>query len=145
MASPQEIIGVCREQRKIRANASDSHRFVQAVAAAFRVALAGTADDIMAQIAGPDWTQHGMDSAAAADAAAAGELVVGGMTSRALGSVHGHVVVVVDGERSRNKYPRAYWGSLNPNIRDAGERGTTLNFSFPQGDRDHVVYASRAV
>ena len=145
MALPQEIIRVCREQRAIPENADDCHKFVEAVAAKFDVLLAGTADDIMAQIAGPEWTQLGTDGVAAADAADAGELVIGGMTARALGSAHGHVVVVVQGELNRGKYPTAYWGSLNPNIRDAGERGTTLNFSFSQADRDEVIYASRAV
>ena len=145
MALPQDIIRICREKRAIPENANDCHKFVEAVAAALDVVLAGTADDILAQIAGPDWTQLGTDGVAAADAAAAGELVIGGMTARALGSAHGHVVVVVDGELNRGEYPTAYWGSLNPNIRDDGARGTTLNFSFSRSDRDEVVYASHAV
>jgi hypothetical protein len=39
----------------------------------------------------------------------------------------------------------AYWGSLNPNIREDGGLGKTINFSFSAADRDAVVYASRAV
>lgn len=145
MALPEDIIRVCREKREIAANANDCHKFVEDVAAAFTVTLTGTADDIMAQIAGPGWMQHGNDGVAAAEAAAAGGLVIGGMTAQALGSAHGHVVVVVDGELNRGKYPTAYWGSLNPNIREDGGLGKTINFSFSTADRDKVVYASRAV
>jgi hypothetical protein len=99
----------------------------------------------MGQIAGPGWAQHGDDGVAAAAAAKAGQLVVAGMTSQALGSAHGHVVIVVDGPLNRGLYPTAYWGSLNPSIRPKGAVGATLNFSFSEADRDDVVYASHSV
>jgi len=107
--------------------------------------MTGNADQIMTQISGSDWTQHGDDGIAAATAAAAGELVVAGMTSQALGSDHGHVVIVVAGPLNRGLYPTAYWGSLNPRIRPDGALGKTINFSFSEDDRDNVVYASRVV
>lgn len=145
MALPADIIQVCEDKRQVPANANDCGLFVKAVCAEFRVPLTGNADQIMAQIGGPEWTQLGTDGAAAAAAAAAGELVVGGMTSVELGDAHGHVVIVVDGEPSRRRYPVAYWGSLNPAIRDEGGFGTTINFSFSRAVRDQVVYASRSV
>ncbi len=145
MAEPEDIIQVCRDMRAVQANANDCNLFAKAVCAKFNVVLTGNADAIMGQIAGPEWTQHGNDGVAAAAAATAGELVVGGMTSQALGGAHGHVVIVVDGPLNRDLYPTAYWGSLNPSIRPNGAAGTTLNFSFSAGDRDNVVYASRSV
>jgi hypothetical protein len=142
MARPAEIIEACRDMRAVEANANDCHKFAAAVAATFGVTLVGTADQIMAQIQGPGWTQHLTDGAAAAAAAAAGELVIAGMTSQALDDAHGHVVVVVEGELNRGKYPVAYWGSLNERIRPNGGLGKTINFSFSTLDRDNVIYAS---
>lgn len=146
MAEPEKIIAACHKARQVLANVNDCHKFVEAVSADFAVTLTGTGDDIMAQIAGPGWTRHGMDGPSAAAAAAEeGELVIAGMTAAGLGDAHGHVVVVVDGELAHGKYPTAFWGSLNPSIRAAGGLGTTLNFAFSQTDRDRVVYASRPV
>jgi hypothetical protein len=145
MAQSEDIIRVCREIRAVSANANDCNKFVTAVAGGFNVTLLGTADEIMAEITGQGWTQHGKSGAAAAAAADAGELVIGGMTSEALGDAHGHVVVVVKGELNRGKYPVAYWGSLNPRIRPDGALGKTINFSFTEDDRDNVIYASRIV
>lgn len=145
MARPEDIIEVCRNLRAVEANADDCNLFVKAVCAAFDVTLTGNADAIMGQIAGPGWTQHDNDGVAAAEAAKAGELVVAGMTSEALDSAHGHVVIVVDGPLNRGLYPTAYWGSVNPSIRPKGGLGATLNFSFSEADRDDVVYASRPV
>ncbi len=145
MADPQDIIRECSEARAVAANAGDCHKFVEAVAAALRVVLTGTADQVMAQIAGPGWSQHGTDGAAAAAAAEAGDLVIGGMTSERLGDAHGHVVVVVAGPLAHGRYPTAYWGSLNPRVRPDGGLGKTINFSFSEVDRDGVVYASRPV
>jgi hypothetical protein len=143
MVTPEDINACCREKRTVVANANDCNHFVKAVCGEFGITLVGSADPIIAQITGPGWTHHGTSGPRAAAAAAAGELVIGGMSSTALGDAHGHVVVVVDGPLDRDKYPTAYWGSLNPRIRDAGAAGTTINFSFSQADRDKVVYASR--
>jgi hypothetical protein len=49
------------------------------------VALNGTADQMIAEISESGWTQHGKDGQAAREAAKAGALVVGGMTSQDLG------------------------------------------------------------
>jgi len=142
MARPEDIIAVCIEQRSIEENANDCNRFVKAVCTEFQVTLTGNADSIMAQITGPGWTQYDTDGPRAAAAAAAGELVIGGMTSDALEDAHGHVVVVVAGPLGHGKYPTAYWGSINPVIRNDGAAGTTINFSFSRADRDNVIYAS---
>jgi hypothetical protein len=82
---------------------------------------------------------------AAKEAAVHGALVVGGMTSQALGDAHGHVVIVVKGPLALGRYPTAYWGSENAAIRPDGALGKTINFSFSTADRDNVVYASRAI
>ena len=145
MAQSDEIIGACRQLRAITANADNCNLFAVAVAQRFDVALRGTADQIMETVTGADWTQHGTDGKVASQAAQAGALVVGGMTSQALGDAHGHVVIVVAGPLNRDKYPTAYWGSQNAAIRPAGALGTTINFSFSVADRDKVIYASRSV
>ena len=49
----------------------------------------------------------------ASEAARNGALVVGGMTSEALGDAHGHVLIVVKGPLAVDEYPSAYWGSEN--------------------------------
>jgi hypothetical protein len=145
MTSPDDIIAACRQLRAVAANANDCNLFVIALAARFEVTLRGNADAIMATITGAGWTQHGTDGKAAGEAAATGALVIGGMTSEALGGAHGHVVVVVNGPLNRDKYPTAFWGSLNPTIRPAGALPTTINFSFTEADRDKVIYASQVV
>jgi hypothetical protein len=146
MADPNDIIQACRQLRNAPSNASQCNSFVIAVAENFGVRLSGTADQIIAQITeSPDWTQHGNDGKAASTAAENGALVVGGMTSQDLGEAHGHVVVIVNGKPAQEKYPVAYWGSLNARIRPDGALGKTINFSFSVKDRDSVVYASRAV
>lgn len=122
----------------------DCNAFVKAVAAKVGVTLTGDADAILSQVQGPGWTSYGTDGVAASNAAAAGKLVIAGMTSDELGDDHGHVVVVVapTGPLGHDKYPYAYWGSLNSAIRSDGGIGTTLNFSFNKTDRDKVRYAS---
>jgi hypothetical protein len=145
MAQSDEIKGACRQLRAIAANADNCNQFVVMVAERFHVTLHGNADQIMATVTGADWTHHGTDGKAASEAAETGALVVGGMTSAALGDAHGHVVIVVAGPLNRDKYPTAYWGSQNAAIRPAGALGTTINFSFTVADRDKVIYASRSV
>jgi hypothetical protein len=146
MADPNEIIQACRQLRHEGSNASQCNSFVIAVAQKFGVRLSGTADQIIEQITeSPNWTQLRTDGKAASMAADNGALVVGGMTSQHLGEAHGHVVVVVKGKPDRDKYPVAYWGSMNARIRRDGALGKTINFSFSAEDRDNVVYASIAV
>ena len=146
MADPNDIIDACRQLRNDGSNASQCNSFVIAVAARFGVPLSGTADQIIDHITdGANWTQHGKDGKAASEAAESGALVVGGMTSQDLADEHGHVVIVVKGKPDRDKYPPAYWGSLNARIRPDGALGKTINFSFSRERRDSVVYASRMV
>lgn len=145
MRDPDDIIKACVELRKIASNASECNEFVIAVAAKFGVTLSGNADHIMAEITELPWTQYGNNGKEASAAAENGALVIGGMTSEALGDAHGHVVVVVKGELGRDKYPVAYWGSENQHIRPDGALGKTVNFSFSVADRDNVVYASRDI
>lgn len=141
MRNPDEIIEVCREVRAVPANAASCNEFVNAVASRCGVTLSGNADQIMREITSSPWEQLGHDGVKASAAAANGALVVGGMTSRALGDTHGHVVIVVKGPLARGKYPTAYWGTQNPRIRPDGGLGTTINFSFNTNDRDRVTYA----
>jgi hypothetical protein len=145
MANANNIINACKQARKVPANVDNCNLLVLDVAARCRVSLHGTADEILGQITGPGWKQLGNDGVAAGAAAAAGDLVIGGMTSQALGGEHGHIVIVVSGQLNRGKYPRAYWGSENPRIRDDGGLGKTINFSFNKEDRDKVVDASHPV
>lgn len=146
MANPNEIVKACRELLGVVSNANNCNDFVIAVAARFGVALEGAADRIVARITSDaGWTQHGTNGNAASQAADRGALVVGGMASRELGDAHGHVVIVVAGVPNRDKYPVAYWGSMNQRIRPDGALGKTVNFSFSEVDRDRVVYASQMV
>lgn len=144
MASADEIIEACREARAVPANAANCNEFVIAVAAKCGVTLSGNADQIMREITSPPWEQLGHDGVNASAAAANGALVVGGMTSQALGEAHGHVVIVVKGPLAQDKYPTAYWGSQNPAIRGEGGLGTTVNYSFNTQDRERVIYACRS-
>jgi hypothetical protein len=145
MANPDDIITACKQLLTVPANTRECNEFVIAVAGKFGVIINGIADQILAAIAGVNWTQHGNDGEAASQAAGAGALVVGGMTSQALGSADGHVLIVVKGPLADDKYPTAYWESENGLIRPIGTLGRTVNFSFLPKDRDNVVYASRNV
>ncbi|HMD64278.1 MAG TPA: hypothetical protein VKF83_09925 [Stellaceae bacterium] len=145
MASANDIIDACKQARKVTGNVDHCNMFVLDVATRCGITLHGNADQILSQITGAGWKQLGNDGPAAGAAAADGELVIGGMTSEALGGAHGHVVIVVKGPLNRNKYPTAYWGSENASIRDDGGCGKTINFSFNSDDRDEVVYASHRV
>src|SRR5689334_3767355 len=104
MATADDIISACKQARKVAANVDHCNMFVIDVAARCGVALHGNADQILDQITGPGWRQLGNGGAAAAAAVAGGDLVIGGMTSEALGGAHGHVVIVVEGPLNRDKY-----------------------------------------
>ncbi|AJP59672.2 hypothetical protein UC34_12240 [Pandoraea vervacti] len=127
------------------ANKSDCNAFVRAVASQCGVTLTGDANNIILQIQKGGWEK--LDGGvAASNAAAAGKLVIGGVSSKDLGDGHGHVVIVVpvppNGKLAYDKYPYAYWGSLNEAIRDNGGKGVTLNYSFDSVARDKVIYAA---
>jgi hypothetical protein len=107
MADPNDIIKTCVTLRKVATNAGECNAFVTAVAAHYGLPLAGNADQIIGKITKAPWTQHGKNGKEASAAAETGALVIGGMTSRALGGAHGHVVVVVKGKLDGDKYPAA--------------------------------------
>lgn len=141
----KDITTICKQEWT--AAKADCNQFVRAVANRVGISLSGNADQILSDITKGQWVDHGTDGVAASVAAQAGHLVIGGLTSTELNDEHGHVVVVVQptGPLGRGKYPYAYWGSLNPAIRDNGGKGLTVNYSFIDGVRDKVHYASIVV
>jgi hypothetical protein len=143
-ASPKagSVIRACKAEWP--GTKGDCNQFVKAVGSHFGVTLTGNADAIVTGLSGPHWTRLA-NGQAAAQAAREGHFVVGGMTSGDLGSAHGHVVVVVDGPLAHGLYPSAYWGSLNPSIRDKGGLGETVNWSFSKSHRDRITYAARRI
>lgn len=93
-----------------------------------------------------DWARLGNDRNAALKAvrnAQAGQLVVAGLRSSEMNPArtHGHVVVVVPGSLVDDKYPRAYWGSLN----SVGDKDAGINHAFGANDKDRIEYFSRPV
>lgn len=125
------------------AHRHDCSAFVRAVAQDLGVALAGDADAIVGALKSGGAWQHVRDGVAARDCARAGQLVVAGLRGdgQAAPSVHGHVVVVVDGPLAHDAYPTAYWGQLGGD----GAQARTLNFAWTAADRDHVSYAAHAL
>jgi hypothetical protein len=102
--------------------------------------LCGNADAIADTLrGGGKWTQLA-DGVAAHAAAAAGKFVLGPLkgAEQRPPDAHGHVVVVVAGDRAHGAYPPAWWGSLG------GQPGQdqTVNFAWTAADRDRVTYAS---
>jgi hypothetical protein len=121
------------------AHASDCSGFVRAVASELGVQLHGLANEIVDTIRdGDDWTPL-PDGIAAAQAAAAGKLVIGGLkgSEQARPDPHGHVVVVVTGPLAHDAYPSAYWGRLG----GTGDEDKTINWAWNAEDRDKVSYA----
>ena len=123
------------------------NKFVIEVASKYGVTITGAANDLVDQLKGAGWKQHGYDGFAAALAAKNGRLVIAGQ----IGSDHvppasdGHVAVIIDGPLAYSEYPSGYWGSTDPKLREKGGEGTTINFAWNTGSRDRVTYASRAV
>jgi hypothetical protein len=126
------------------ANANDCSGFARAVAAQLGITLAGLADDIVETIrTSPQWTPVA-NGVAAAQAADAGQFVIGGLkgSEQANPDPHGHVVVVVAGQPlAHGKYPFAYWGRLG----GGGAQDQTVNWAWTQADRDNVSYAARDI
>jgi hypothetical protein len=133
-----KIIGIC--EREWPAAQDDCNKFVKAVADALSITVTGNADSIVDQIGGAGWTKLA-DGKAAAQEAALGSLVIGGLkgSDQEIPSAHGHVVVVVKGPLDRGKYPTAYWGRLG----GGGAKNKTINWSWRSGDRDRVIYGAR--
>lgn len=136
----KKIIDVCDDEWP--ANKSDCSGFVKDVAASLGVTLSGQANDIVDQIAGPNWTKL-TDGKAAKKAADEGKFVIGGLkgSDQQSPSAHGHVVVVVSGPIAKDKYPTAYWGTLG----GTGERSKTTNWAWKAIDRDNVRFAAKSV
>lgn len=140
MTTAQDIINACEAEWD--AHKSDCSGFVKAVAARLGVTLTGLADDIVDEIQQSPW--HAIaDGPGAAASAANGNFVVAGLkgADQVNPDPHGHVVVVVQGPLARDLYPTAYWGRLG----GVGEKDTTLNFAWRDGDRDNLAYAAVAV
>ncbi|HEX5080289.1 MAG TPA: hypothetical protein VFV80_14145 [Geminicoccaceae bacterium] len=140
MTDPGRIIAIC--EREWPEAQDDCNKFVKAVAGALDITLTGNADMIVDQIVGPGWTRLA-DGKAAAQEAALGALVIGGLkgSDQEVPSAHGHVVVVVRGPLNRDKYPTAYWGRLG----GGGARNKTINWSWRSGDQDRVIYGAHPV
>jgi hypothetical protein len=139
---PNRVISACTAN--YAAHTGDCSGFARAVAAACGVALAGNADQIVNVLRGDSggWTPVSNGLAAAA-AAAAGKLVIGGLkgSEQAAPDPHGHVVVVVEGPLAHDAYPTAYWGSLGGNP----GAGKTINWAWTVADRDRVSYAAHDI
>jgi len=125
------------------AHAGDCSGFAKAVASQLGVELDGLANEIVDTIrSGNGWSPL-PDGVAAADSAADGKLVIGGMkgSEQANPDPHGHVVVVVAGPLAHDAYPSAYWGRLG----SRGEKNKTINWAWRAEDRDRVSYAEHDI
>lgn len=136
----RDIIAVCQDG--ITRFPNDCAGFVRSIANASGVLLFGNANAIVLNL-GAGRRLH--DGVAAQRAAAAGELVIGGVQE----SGHGHVVVVVDGPMNRGRYPYAFWGqyhglTISRETTNVGfTRGHgTINYAFNAATRDSVQYAA---
>ena len=132
------VVEACKAN--FAAHSKDCSGFARAVAEALGVALAGDANQIADTMrAGADGWRPLADGVAAA-AAAADQLVIGGLRgdAQAKPDPHGHVVVVVPGPLNRGRYPSAYWGSLG----GIPAEDQTINFAWTEQDRDKVAYAA---
>ena len=127
------IISLCEKYWDIYQK--DCSGYVKAIAKDLNIMVSGQANDIVDQIQKSPWILLSSGTEARAKAVA-GMFVVAGL--KAAG--HGHVVVVVPGPLSHNKYPTAYWGSLG----GVGKKNTTINWSWNKTDRDNVIYAYRS-
>jgi len=125
------------------AHKADCSGFARTVAKELGITLDGLADQIVDTLRmGQRWTPL-PDGAAAAESAAKGKLVIGGLkgSEQTHPEPHGHVVVVVDGPLNREKYPTAYWGKLN----GIGKKHETINWAWAPEDRDKVSYAEHEI
>ena len=127
------------------AHASDCSGFARAVSDHLGVQLHGLANDIVDTLRGGNGWTPPRNGAAAADSAAAGKLVIGGLkgSEQTHRDPHGHVVVVVTGplDPTHDAYPKAYWGKLG----GRGAEDQWTNWAWNEGDRDRVSYAERNI
>ncbi len=125
------------------AHADDCSGFARAVADQLAVALHGLADQIVDTIRGGNGWRPLTSGIYAAESAAAGKLVIGGLkgSEQNRPDPHGHVVVVVAGPLAQGAYPSAYWGRLG----GGGEKDKTINWAWRAEDRDRVSYAEHDI
>jgi hypothetical protein len=139
---PDRVKEACEACFAVHAN--DCSGFARAVSAQLGVTLNGLANQLVDTIRdSADWTVL-TDGVQAAQEAAAGKLVIGGLRGdeQANPDEHGHVVVVVAGEPlAHGEYPFAYWGRLG----GGGKENETVNFAWRAADRDNVTYASHDI
>jgi hypothetical protein len=60
-------------------------------------------------------------------------------------ATEGHAVVVVKGDLAFGKYPLAFWGSTDPDVRRRGDGTKTVNYAWNKNSRDLVTYACTAI
>lgn len=129
--------------RHYHAHRGDCSGFAKAVAQELGVPLSGDANAIADLLAAPrdGWTS--LPDGPAAAAAAASQLVIGGLRgdAQAHPSAHGHVVVVIPGELAHGRYPTAWWGSLG----GSPAQDKTINWAWTTADRDKVFYAAHPI
>jgi hypothetical protein len=119
----------------------DCSGFVRAVGSDVGVQIIGLANQIVDTIrAQGAWTVLTNGVAAQAEAAKPGKLVIAGLRGdeQANKSVHGHVVVIVNGPLANGKYPSSYYGSLG----GTPGQDVTVNYAWTAQDRDRITYAS---
>jgi len=127
------------------AHANDCSGFARAVSSQLGVQLHGLADDIVNTIRdGNDWRPL-RNGIGAAESAAAGKLVIGGLkgSEQSNPDPHGHVVVVVAGplDPTHEAYPKAYWGKLG----GSGTKNQWTNWAWRAEDRDRVSFAEHDI
>ena len=124
-------------------HANDCSGFARAVASQLGVQLRGLANEIVDAIRGENgWTAL-RNGVVAAEAAAAGKLVIGGLkgSEQTEPDPHGHVAVIVAGPLAHGAYPSAYWGRLG----GGGAKDKTINWAWRGGDRDRLSYAEHNI
>ena len=125
------------------AHADDCSGFVRAVASQLGVELDGLANEIVDTIRFGNGWKPLPNGIAAAERAAAGQFVIGGLkgSEQTNRDPHGHVVVVVTDPLAHDVYSSAYWGRLG----GTGEKDKTINWAWRAGDRDRVSYAEHDI
>jgi len=122
-----------------KANQHDCSGFVRAVAEQFGVTIDGLANEIVDAVRfATEWrvVPHGAN---AAQRAAVGQLVTGGLRGdqQFEPSNHGHVVVAVAGRLAHGRYPSVYWGCPG----SKGAENETINRTWTEHDRNRVSCA----
>jgi hypothetical protein len=125
------------------AHSGDCSGFVRAVSSRLGVQMYGLADQIVDTIRDKNAWRQLPNGVAAAQRAAEGKLVIGGLkgSEQSNPDPHGHVVVVVTGPLAHDAYPSAYWGKLG----GVGAKNKTTNWAWRAEDRDRVSYAEHDI